>query len=66
MRSGIKITDIKVGEGAEASRDKTVIVHLKMFLNHGTEITDIYKQGEKIRLDLSHLEACFTEVRCYA
>ncbi len=53
MRPGIKINDLKVGEGAEALRDKTVIVHLRMFLNHGTKITNIYKQGEKISITLA-------------
>jgi len=49
MTRGIKIQDVTVGTGDEALRGKTVVANVRMFLNHGTELTGTFLGGQKIR-----------------
>ncbi len=62
MRPGIKINDLKVGDGPEAIRGKIVIANVRLFLNHGTEITDFFESGLPIRIDLGRRD-CIAGLR---
>lgn len=53
MTSGIKITDIEVGNGSVAERTKVVLVHVRGFLNRGEECWSTYADGHPAVLDLS-------------
>ena len=39
MRSGVKSKDTVIGTGEEAVHGKTVAANIRLFLNHGTELT---------------------------
>ncbi len=56
MTRGIKIQDVTVGTGDEALRGKTVVANVRMFLNHGTELTGTFLGGQKMRIDLRKRE----------
>jgi hypothetical protein len=55
MRSGVKFKDIVTGTGDEATRVKTVAVNLRLFLNHGTELTATVMGGPRRVIDLCRL-----------
>jgi len=53
MTSGIKVTDLKIGNGSVAERTKVVVVHARGFLNRGEEYWNTYAEGHPAILDLS-------------
>ncbi len=53
MTSGIKITDIEVGTGSVAERNKVVVVHVRSFLNRGEECWNTYAEGRPAIFDLA-------------
>jgi FKBP-type peptidyl-prolyl cis-trans isomerase FkpA len=50
--SGLKIEDIKCGEGAEVEGDSTVMAHYTLFLENGTKIESSKDAGEPIPFSL--------------
>jgi hypothetical protein len=62
MPSGVKIKDIDVGAGDEAVPDKTIVANVRMFLNHGTELTGTFTGGPRNLIDLSKRE-CIAGLR---
>ena len=62
MRSGVKTWDIVVGSGDEATSGKTVAANVRIFLNHGTELTGILAGGPRMVIDL-HRRECFAGLR---
>lgn len=40
MRSGVKAEDIVIGTGEEAVRGRTVAANVRLFWNHGAEMTE--------------------------
>jgi len=52
MTKGIKIEDVILGGGDEALRGKTVVAGVRVFLNDGTELTDILLGGSKVKINL--------------
>lgn len=52
MAKGIEIEDIALGKGTEATRGKIVIANVRMFLHHGTEVTDTASPSPKMKIDL--------------
>lgn len=53
-RKGIDVEDVVLGAGDEALRGKTVVVSVRMFLNHGTEVT--MWGGPKVKINLVRRE----------
>jgi hypothetical protein len=53
MTRGIEINDVTVGMGAEATKEKTVLANVRMFLHHGTEVTYPTPRGPKMKIDLT-------------
>jgi hypothetical protein len=53
MTSGIKVTDIELGNGSVAERTKVVVVHVRGFLNRGEEFWNTYAEGHPAVLNLS-------------
>jgi peptidylprolyl isomerase len=43
--SGLRITDLEVGDGAEARSGQTVVVHYRGTLENGTEFDSSYGRG---------------------
>lgn len=62
MRSGVKAKDTVIGTGEEAVRGKTVAVNVRMFLNHGTELTGLLTGGPRTVIDLKRRE-CIAGLR---
>jgi hypothetical protein len=62
MPPGVKTKDILVGTGDEAVRGKTVVAIVRMFLNHGTELTATFASGSKMLIDLARRE-CIAGLR---
>jgi hypothetical protein len=56
MPKGIDIHDVTIGSGEEALRGKTVVVNVRMFLNHGEEVIGAFHGGPKIKIDLGKRE----------
>jgi len=48
----IKITDVKVGTGAEAVKGKTILVHYTGRLQDGTKFDSSYDRGTPLKLTL--------------
>lgn len=57
MPSGIEITDLTVGTGAVAERNKNVVAHIRGFLHHGDEFYNTYAQGQPAHIALSRRES---------
>ncbi len=53
---GIEITDLKVGTGAEATKEDNVAVNVRMFLRRGDEVTYSPGFGPRMIIDLSRRE----------
>ncbi len=53
MRSGVKVKDIVLGTGDEATRGKTVAADVRLFLNHGTELAAALTGGPRMVIDLA-------------
>jgi hypothetical protein len=62
MRSGVKVKDIVIGTGEEATRAKTVMVDLGLFLNHGTELTAAVMGSPRQLIELSRRD-CIAGLR---
>ena len=62
MPAGVKIQNVIVGTGDEAIRGKTIVANVRMFLNHGTELTSTLMNGPKIKIDLGKRE-CIAGLR---
>ena len=56
MRRGIDVEDVVLGTGDEALRGKTVVASVRIFLNHGTELTDMLFGGPKVKINLGQRE----------
>jgi hypothetical protein len=56
MTKGIEIEDVTIGSGEEAVRGKTVVVKVRMFLNHGTEVTGALLREPRMKIDLGKRE----------
>ena len=52
MRSGVKAKDIETGTGEEAVHGKTVAANVRLFLNHGTELTGTLMGDPRMVIDL--------------
>lgn len=61
-RPGVKIKDVVTGTGDEATRDKTVAVNVRLFLNHGGELAAHLTCGPKMVIDLARRE-CIAGLR---
>jgi hypothetical protein len=59
VTKGIDVEDVVLGGGEEALRGKTVVVSVRMFLNHGTEVT---LWGGPIKINLGKRE-CISGLR---
>jgi hypothetical protein len=53
MRSGVKIRDLKMGDGAVAVRNSIAIAHIRGFLHRGEIRCDTYKFGTPTHVNLS-------------
>ena len=53
--SAVQITDIVVGDGAEATADSTVTVHYTLFLEDGTQVQSSKDTGQPFTSALSGL-----------
>ena len=42
MTNGIEVEDVIVGTGDEAVRGKVAVANVRIFLNHGTEVTSSF------------------------
>ena len=62
MRSGVKVKDIVLGIGDEATRGKTVAANVRLFLNRGTELTVALSGGPRIIIDLARRD-CIAGLR---
>jgi len=62
MRSGVKAKDIVTGTGDEAVAGKTVAANVRLFLNHGTELTGILTGGPRMVIDLKRRD-CIAGLR---
>ena len=62
MRPGVEIDDIVAGTGAEATRDKRVVVALRFSLPDGTELRDLGFGDRKHTIDLYRRD-CIAGVR---
>lgn len=59
--SGLKITELKVGEGAEAASGQTVQVHYRGTLENGKQFDASYDRGQPISFGLSQVIPGWTE-----
>lgn len=62
MRSGVRTRDIVVGTGDEATSGKTVAANVRLFLNHGTELTGILVGGPRMVIHLKRRD-CIAGLR---
>ena len=62
MRSGVKAKDIATGTGEEAVNEKTVAANVRLFLNHGTELTGSLTGGPRMVIDLKRRD-CIAGLR---
>lgn len=54
MTNGIEVEDVIVGTGDEAVRGKVAVANVRIFLNHGTEVTSSF--GPRMLINLSKRE----------
>jgi FKBP-type peptidyl-prolyl cis-trans isomerase FkpA len=59
--SGLQITDIVVGDGAEATAGSTITVHYTLFLEDGTRVESSKDSGQPFTRPLSGLIAGWRE-----
>lgn len=59
--SGITITTIKAGTGAQPNAGSTVKVHYRGTLTNGQEFDSSYKRGQPATFPLSQVIRCWTE-----
>ena len=57
MPSGVKIKEISVGTGAIAEPGKVVVIHYRIYLNRGEEISSTYSAGRPAHIHLGKREA---------
>ncbi len=62
MTRGIKIEDLVLGDGDKALRGKTVVAGVRYFLSNGTELTDTFLSGPKVKINLGKRE-CIAGLR---
>ncbi|MEW6369064.1 MAG: FKBP-type peptidyl-prolyl cis-trans isomerase [Acidobacteriota bacterium] len=62
MRSGVKAKDIVIGTGEEAVHGKTVAANVRLFLNHGTELTGTLTGDPRMVVDLKRRD-CIAGLR---
>lgn len=62
MTKGIEIQEVALGVGEVATRDKTVVVNVRMFLHHGTEVTYSAPFGPRMKIDLARRD-CIAGLR---
>jgi hypothetical protein len=62
MRSGVKSKDTVIGTGEEAVHGKTVAANIRLFLNHGTELTGALTGSPRMVIDLKPRE-CIAGLR---
>jgi len=53
MRKGIKILEETEGMGAEAVRGKPVMVNMRLFLPDGSELAQLNRYGQRMRINLA-------------
>ncbi|MHB8630295.1 MAG: FKBP-type peptidyl-prolyl cis-trans isomerase [Aggregatilineales bacterium] len=46
--SGLKITDLVLGQGSVAEQGKVAIIHYRGFLNHGEQFRSSYDTGQPL------------------
>jgi FKBP-type peptidyl-prolyl cis-trans isomerase FkpA len=59
--SGIQITTLKLGTGAQPNNKDTVKVHYRGTTTDGKEFDSSYKRGEPATFPLNRVIACWTE-----
>lgn len=62
MRSGVKARDVVIGAGEEAVCGRTVAANVRLFLNHGTELTGTLTGGQRMVIDLKRRD-CIAGLR---
>lgn len=53
MPSGVKIRDLKIGDGAVAERNSVAVAHIRGFLHRGEVCHDTYVSGTPVHINLS-------------
>jgi hypothetical protein len=56
MPKGIKIVDLKIGDGLQVTKGNIVTVYVRMFLDNGFEVYNSFTDNRQINIDLRYRE----------